>query len=218
MQVNVENIQRETVGTVELPDAIFAGEVSNALLWEQARAQRASKRQGTHKTKGRSEVQGGGAKPFKQKGTGRARQGTSRAPNMVGGGTVHGPRPRDYSYRLPRSARRSALRSALALRVKEGALIVLDQFSLESPRTQSVVEYSGKIGNSVLIVDGENQNLMLSSRNIRKSNYISASALNVFDILKHEKLVMTQAAIDAVVAKASVAGKKAQRDGAEAVA
>jgi large subunit ribosomal protein L4 len=102
--------------------------------------------------------------------------------------------------------------------VKEGALVVLDQFSLEAPRTRTVEEYSGKVGKSVLIVDGDNQNLMLSARNIRKSNYITASALNVFDILKHEKLVMTQAAIDAVVAKASIAGKKAQRDGAEAVA
>ena len=130
MQIDVENIQREKVGTIDLPDEIFMAEVSPALLWEQVKAQRASRRQGTHKTKGRSEVRGGGAKPFKQKGTGRARQGTSRAPQMVGGGTVHGPRPRDYSYRLPRSARRASLRSALALRVREGALVVLEQFQI----------------------------------------------------------------------------------------
>ena len=218
MQVDVENIQREKVGTIDVPDEIFMAEISPALLWEQVKAQRASRRQGTHKTKGRSEVQGGGAKPFKQKGTGRARQGTSRAPHMVGGGTVHGPRPRDYSYRLPRSARRSALRSALALRAREGALVVLDQFEMDGPRTQAVAEYVQKVGHTVLVVDGENNNLNLSSRNLPRAKYLEADALNVFDILKHEKLVLTKAAVELVIAKATAAGKRTTRDSAEAVA
>ncbi len=218
MQVDVENIQREKVGTVELSDAVFAGEISKALLWDIVKSQQASKRQGTHKTKGRSEVRGGGAKPFKQKGTGRARQGSSRSPQMVGGGTVFGPQPRDYGYRLPRSARRSALRSALALRLQEGALIVLDKFEMDSPKTKSVVDYSTKIGKSVLIVDSENNNLNLSTRNIKKTKYLLADALNVYDILNHEKLVVTQAAIDVVVGKSIVDGKKEKRSSAEAAA
>ena len=216
MQVEVENIQREKVGTVELADEIFAGTIRKALLWDIVKSQLASRRQGTHKTKGRAEIRGGGAKPFKQKGTGRARQGSSRSPQMVGGGTVFGPQPRDYGYRLPRSARRSALRSALALRLSEGALIVLDKFELDAPKTKTVVDYAGKVGKSVLIVDAENANLNLSARNIKKTKYLLAEALNVYDILNHEKLVVTQAALDVVVGKAAVEGKKEKRSGAAA--
>src|SRR5690349_19130422 len=124
MQVDVYNVENQPVGKVDLPDEIFAVAINEVLLWEQVKAQRASWRRGTHATKTRAEVSGGGIKPYKQKGTGRARQGSIRAPNHVGGGKVFGPQPRDYSYRLPRSARRAALRSALSLRAKEGALVV----------------------------------------------------------------------------------------------
>ena len=137
---------------------------------------------------------------------------------MVGGGTVFGPQPRDYGYRLPRSARRAALRSALALRAEEGSLVVLEKFELDAPKTKSVVDYAAKVGNSVLIVDAENQNLSLSTRNIKKTKYLLADALNVYDILNHEKLVVTQAALDAVIGKATVNGKKEKRSGAEAAA
>jgi large subunit ribosomal protein L4 len=137
---------------------------------------------------------------------------------MVGGGTVFGPQPRDYGYRLPRSARRSALRSALALRLQEGALVVLDKFELGAPKTKSVVDYAGKVGKSVLIVDSENKNLGLSARNIKKTKYLLADALNVYDILDHEILVVTQAALDVVVGKAAVEGKKEKRANAEAAA
>ena len=109
MQIDIVNLNHEKTGTVDLPEDVFGTEVKTALLWEQVKAQRASKRRGTHDTKTRANVRGGGAKPFKQKGTGRARQGSTRAPNQVGGGVVFGPHPRDYSYRLPRSARRAAL-------------------------------------------------------------------------------------------------------------
>ncbi|HSI04088.1 MAG TPA: 50S ribosomal protein L4, partial [Myxococcota bacterium] len=124
MKVDVFNVENSKVGSVDLPDDVFGAEVNETLLWEMVKAQRASRRRGTAKTKRRGEVSGGGIKPFKQKGTGRARQGSSRAPNHVGGGSVFGPVPRDHSYRLPRSARKVALASALSLRAKGGLMIV----------------------------------------------------------------------------------------------
>lgn len=203
MQVDVINTSKETVSTIELPDEVFAADVNEALMWEQVKAQRASARRGTHSTKTRAHVRGGGAKPFKQKGTGRARQGSTRSPNLVGGGVVFGPHPRDYSYRLPRSARRSALRSALSMRVSENAFYVLDAFELEAPRTKSVVGFVETLGHrSTLIVDFENGNLKLSTRNHPKAKYLAAAGVNVFDILKHEAVVVTKAALDAVVDKA----------------
>ena len=177
-------------------------------MWEQVKAQRASKRRGTHDTKTRADVSGGGAKPFKQKGTGRARQGSTRAPNQVGGGVVFGPHPRDYSYRLPRSARRAALRSALSLRASENAIVVLEGAELEAPKTKAVAQFFGGLeSKSALIVDLENQNLALSTRNLQKAKYIEVDGLNVYDILKHEKLVVTKASLDSIVDRAKKAGK-----------
>ena len=207
MQVDVFNIEKKKVGSVDLPDDVFGAEVSEALLWDQVKAQLASRRRGTHDTKNRGDVSGGGIKPYKQKGTGRARQGSSRAPNHVGGGKVFGPHPRDYSYRLPRSARKAALKSALSLRAKEG-LLVLDQLALEKPRTQAVTAILDKLEvKNALIVDAENANLKLSTRNLGKnaeykSKYLPPSALNVYDVLDHEKLIVTQAAVDALVKRA----------------
>jgi large subunit ribosomal protein L4 len=203
MQLEVHDWKNKKVGTVELPDEVFGAEVKNALLWEEVKAQRASARRGTHKTKKRGEVSGGGIKPFKQKGSGRARQGSIRAPNHVHGGTVFGPQPRDYSYRLPRSARRSALRSVLSLRVKEKNLVVLDQAELKEPKTKTVVELLGKLGtSSALLVDGQNANLFKSVRNLQKSKFVEAKALNVYDVLDHDKLVIAKSALDIVVQKA----------------
>ena len=212
MQVDVFNTEHQKVGKADLPDEIFAAAVKDALLWEQVKAQRASARRGTHATKTRANVSGGGSKPYKQKGTGRARQGSIRAPNHVGGGTVFGPQPRDYSYRLPRAARRAALRSALSLRVKEQGVVVLDKFSLESPKTKTVLTFLEKLGNvSALIVDVQNDGLKLSTRNLVKAKYLEAVALNVYDILNHQKLVFTQAALQDIV-------KKAQAERAQAAA
>ena len=210
MQVDVFDIEHKKVGKAELPEAIFGAEVKEALLWEQVKAQRASRRSGTHATKTRANVSGGGAKPYKQKGTGRARQGSIRAPNHVGGGVVFGPQPRDYSYRLPKTARRSALRSALSLRVKEGALTMLKAFALEKPRTKSVLDYFGKLGHSnVLLVDVGNEGLLLSARNLPKAKGLEASALNVYDILNHAHLVLTEAALREVINKAQATPKGA---------
>lgn len=210
MQHDVINTAGKSVGKVDLPDDVFGVEVKEALLWEMVNAQRASARAGTHKTKKRGEVSGGGAKPMKQKGSGRARQGSSRSPNHVGGGTVFGPVPRDYSYRLPRSARKSALRSALSARAA-GGLIVVDKFDMGDAKTKKVVSFLDAIGSkSALIVDVENDNLKLSTRNLPSSKFIEADAVNVYDILNHEKLVLTQAAVDLVVAKAKKASKAAE--------
>ena len=203
MKIDVYNVENSKVGSVELADDVFGAEVKESLLWEQVKAQLASRRRGTHSTKTRGDVSGGGAKPFRQKGTGRARQGSSRSPNMVGGGVAFGPHPRDYSYRLPRSARRAALKSALSLRVKEGNLMILDTFKLDAPKTKDVASFVERVGaKSVLFVDGGNVNLQRSSRNLPKSKYVEAGGINVRDILNHEKLVLTQAVIEMVVAKA----------------
>lgn len=211
MQYELHNQAAEKVGNVELPDQIFAVEVSPALLWEQVKAQRASKRAGTHATKDRGQVSGGGAKPFKQKGSGRARQGSSRSPIMVGGGVSMGPRPRDYGYRLPRSARRSALRSALSARAADKSLVILDKFELGAPKTQEVKGFLEKLGSkSALIVDTDNGALSLSARNLPKADYIAAEGLNVYDILNHEKLVLTQAALEAVIRRATGANAEAE--------
>jgi len=200
MKVDVVSTGNVKVGSVELPDEIFASDVKEALLWEQVKAQRASRRRGTHDTKTRADVSGGGIKPFKQKGTGRARQGSSRAPNHVGGGKVFGPHPRDYSYRLPKEARRAALRSALSLRTKEKQLTILDKFPLETPKTKAVVEFLATIGHAnTLIVDTDNPKLSRSTRNLPKSKFLAAEGINVYDILLHERLVLTQAALPHVI-------------------
>lgn len=205
MELDVINIEGKKVGSASLPDDVFGVEVNQALLWEMVKSQRASRRAGTHKTKKVGEVSGTGAKPYKQKGTGRARQGSLRSPQFVGGGTVFGPQPRDYSYRLPKSARRAALRSALSDRAKDG-LIILDKFELDAPKTKTVAAFLETLGTpSALIVDVENDTLHVSARNLQKTKSIEAKALNVYDILDHEKLVLTQAAIELVVAKAAKA-------------
>lgn len=197
MQVDVINIEKQKVGSVELPDDIFAVEISEAVVWEQIKAQLASRRRGTHSTKNRGDVSGGGIKPYKQKGTGRARQGSSRAPNHVGGGKVFGPHPRDYSYRLPRSARRAALKSALSLRAKDG-LVILDKLALEAPKTKVLTQVLDRLElKNALIVDADNGNLKKSTRNLGanrcyRAKYLVPEALNVYDILGHQRLVLTE--------------------------
>jgi large subunit ribosomal protein L4 len=203
MNLDVFNTQKKKVGSIELPDDIFAAEVKQGLLWEQVKAQRASRRRGTHDTKTRKDVSGGGIKPYKQKGTGQARQGSIRAPHYVGGGTVFGPHPRDYSYRLPRAGRRAALRIALSLRAKEQNLMVLDTFKVEKPKTKTVIDFLAKFGTeSALIVDVENKNLKLSTRNLTASKFVDVEGLNVYDILDYDKLVLTQAAVPLIVQRA----------------
>jgi large subunit ribosomal protein L4 len=200
MQVNVINNQGKVTGQTELPDDIFSVEVREALLWECVKAQRASWRRGTHATKTRANVSGGGAKPFKQKGTGQARQGSNRAPNHVGGGTVFGPQPRDYSYRLPRTARRAALCSALSLRASEGKIMMLEGSQMAEPKTKAMVSFFATLGNpSNLVVDQDNENLRRSVRNLTHSKCLDVSGLNVYDILNHSTLILTSSALEEII-------------------
>lgn len=217
MQIDVHNTSLEKVGTTELPEEIFSADHKPALLWEQVKAQRASKRSGTHATKDVGQVSGTGAKPFRQKGTGNARQGSRRAPQFVGGGKTMTPRPRDYSYRLPRSARKAALRGALSVRAADKNLLLLDKFELEAPKTKEVNAFLSRLGTkSALIVDVENGNLKLSARNLPRTKYLVAEALNVYDILDHEKLVITKAALEAIIRKAKKSDDASADDAAAA--
>jgi large subunit ribosomal protein L4 len=206
MKVDVFNKEKKKVGDLELPDAVFGIEVNEALLWEQVKAQRASRRAGTHSTKTRATVKGGRAKPYRQKGTGRARQGSTRGPHHVGGAVAMGPRPKDWSYRIPRSARRAALRSALSLRAREEHLLILDGIELEQPKTRAVAELLAAFDvASALIVDVKNDTLRLSAHNLPSSKFVAAEGINVYDILDHDYLVVTQAAVEKVVEKAEKA-------------
>ena len=197
--VDVKNISGDKVGTVELDDAVFAEEINEHLLWETVKWQLAKRRRGTHMTKTRGEVRGTNAKPWRQKGTGRARQGDRKSPIWVGGGITFGPRPRDYGYSMPKKARKKALRGALSLRASEANLIVLDAFPVEGGKTRSVTAALAAVGAgaakdaSVLIVDGsENQDLVRGARNLAKSKWIAPEGLNVYDVLRYSTLVVTR--------------------------
>ncbi len=198
-KIEVKNLDGKTVGDVELDDAVFGVEVNEHLLWESVKQQRANRRAGTHFTKRRNEVRGGGKKPYKQKGTGNARQGSTRAPHYVGGGSVFGPKPRDYSYAMPKKAMAGALRSALSLRTKESKLIVVEEFSLDAIKTARVKQALEKLGaQSALIVDGENEKLAKSARNLADAKYLAQEGLNVYDVLDHETLILTRPVIEAI--------------------
>ena len=188
-------------GEVELNDSIFGIEPNEAVVFEAVMMQRASLRQGTHKTKIRSEVRGGGRKPWRQKGKGRARQGSIRAPQWVGGGTVFGPTPRSYSYKLPKKVRRLAIRSVLSEKVAEGALIVLDQLSFEAPKTKefkNVLENLNADTKTLLVLEAENENAYLSARNMPNVKIIDSNNVNVLDVVSYDKVVITQAALSTV--------------------
>lgn len=187
------NLNREEIGQIEVDDTVFAGEVKRHLFYEVIKWQLAKRRAGTASTKGRNEVIGGGAKPYRQKGTGRARQGSRRAPNHVGGGTVHGPRPRSYAYKLNKQIRRGALRSALALKAAEGKLVVLQDIDLGEVKTKRAAQVFEKLAaGNALVVDGPNNTLELSVRNLPKVKYLPVEGFNLFDVLKYDTLVLTE--------------------------
>src|SRR5690349_6556582 len=161
MKIDVVDLSGSKVGTVDLDDGVFGAEVKEHLLWEVVKMQRASKRAGTHSTKTQKDVRGGGKKPWRQKGTGRARQGSIRAAQWVGGGTVFGPHPRDYSYELPKKVKQGALRSALSLRAKENRLVVLRDFTLSEGKTKRVATVLKTLGAArALIVDARENELL----------------------------------------------------------
>jgi len=197
MQIDIVDVSGKKVGEAALADAIFGAEVKEHLLWEVVKMQQAAKRAGTHSTLTRANVRGGGKKPYKQKGTGNARQGSSRAPNHVGGGTVFGPHPRDYSYTVPKKVKRAALASALSLRVQEKKLVVIDKLSFETPKTKTLASILNTLGlASAVVVDvRDNANLSKSARNLPASKFLAPEGLNVYDILNHPSLVIAAGAI-----------------------
>jgi len=196
---DVYNIEKKKVGDIELSDDVFGAKVNDALFYEVVKMQLASRRRGTHSTKTKAEVRGGGKKPWKQKHTGRARTGSTRNPNWVGGGVAFGPKPRDYSYSVPKKVKKGALRSALSLRAKTKTLTVLDSFKLDAVKTKQVKEILEKFGvESALIIDEKNQSLMLSTRNLAKAKYLPNEGVNVYDVLKYKHLFLTRPAAEKI--------------------
>ena len=192
------NMKGESLGTVDLPDEIFGVEPHADVLHEAVVMQLASRRLGTAKVKGRSEVSGGGKKPYRQKGTGRARQGSIRAAQWVGGGRIFGPSPRSYSYRINKKVRRLALLSALSSRALEANFAVVDSLAMDKPSTKAMVSVleNLKMGNTLVVTSEKDRNVELSARNIPEAMVLTVEGLNVYDILNHEKLLFTESAVD----------------------
>jgi len=200
MVIDVLDKNGSKVAEHELKSDIYEGRINEPLFYEVVKMQLANRRRGTASTKTRAEVRGGGAKPWRQKGSGRARAGTSTSPLWRHGGTVFGPKPRDYSYRMPKKAVRGALKSALRLKVKENRLKVFDSLELDEPRTKAALKVFEKSGltSALIVVDGENPNLKLGVRNLPGFKVLDAGAINVYDILRHEDLVITRGALEKV--------------------
>jgi large subunit ribosomal protein L4 len=199
MKVDVFDIERRKVGDLDLDDAVFGGEVRDHLLYAAVRYQRAKARAGTHESKRRSDVRGGGKKPWRQKGTGRARQGSTRAPHWRGGGTVFGPLTRSHAFKLNKKVRALALMSALARRAKDQALIVLDAFAVDAPKTKKVAEFMQRFELvEMTLVAPRDEALEKSARNLQSVTLLPPEGLNVYDVLRRRHLVLTRAAVEAV--------------------
>jgi len=190
---DVYSLDRKKTGEIDLKDEVFAAPVNEHLFYEVVKAKLASDRSGTHAVKNRSLVSGGGKKPWRQKHTGRARQGSTRASQFVGGGKAMGPKPRDYGYDVPRKVRKAALRSALSLRAQEQKLLIVDRWAPEAPKTSAAAEVLTRLGvKRALVVDGaDNVALARSIRNLAGSDFLATQGLNVYDVLGHEYLVLT---------------------------
>jgi large subunit ribosomal protein L4 len=197
-KVAIYNVSGAQVGELELSDAIFGIEPNQHVLHDAVVMQQASRRQGTHDVKGRSEVRGGGRKPWKQKGTGRARQGSIRSPQWVGGGVVFGPTPRSYAYKLPKKVRRLAIKSALSSKVLGEEIVVLDQLILNQPKTKEFVNIlkNLKVSRKALIVAADyDENVALSARNIPGIKFVTAEGINVLDVVGYDQLIITKDAV-----------------------
>jgi large subunit ribosomal protein L4 len=197
-EIEVRSIGGDVVGKATLDDAIFGAQVNVPVMHQVVRAQLAAARSGTHKTKRRGEVSGGGKKPWRQKGTGRARQGSTRAPHWTGGGVVFGPQPRSYEMKVPRKVRALALRSALSDRAREGRIAVVDSLAFDAPKTKDAIkalESLGVSGKSLLVLEERNDTIGLSFRNLPDTHVILVDQLNTYDILNADWVVFTQAAL-----------------------
>jgi len=203
-------------GSVELDPVVFEAPVRPHLFHAEVRRQLALRQRGTHSTRNRAGVSGGGVKPWRQKGTGRARQGSIRAPQWTGGGVVFGPVPRSHAHELPKKVRRAALRGALSLRRQEGALIAVDSLALEEPKTRRVVELLGKFGldgsaTVLIVVAGEDPALERAARNLPWVSVLRVAGLNVYDVLRHQRLLVTRDALDAIHARLGDAPAQEER-------
>lgn len=200
-KLTLVNQEGSKVGDIELSDSVFGIEPNNNVLYDVVIMQQAEKRQGTHATKNRAAVRGGGRKPWRQKGTGRARQGSIRSPQWVGGGVVFGPTPRNYSYKMPKKVRRLALKSAYSTKVKEENFIVVDTITIDTPKTKDMVAILNnlEVGKKVLIVTNEyDDTVTRSARNIPGVTVKTVTEVKVLDILGHDKLIMTKEAAEKV--------------------
>lgn len=195
--VDVRNMQGGVIGQIELNNSVFGIEANEHVMHLAVVRHLASLRRGTHDTKTRAEVRGGGKKPWKQKGTGRARQGSRRSPQWKGGGVVFGPTPRSYKIGMPKKVRRLALRSALSSKLQDGQLIILDQLAIDAPKTKTIVAMLTALNvSSALLVTGETvQNVALSSRNIPGVSAVDANNMNVYNLLQHKSVILTRDAV-----------------------
>jgi large subunit ribosomal protein L4 len=203
-KVKVHNLSGKAVGEIELSDAVFDAIVNESVLYDVLKAQLASKRKGAASAQTRAEVTATKRKMYKQKGTGNARHGSRRAPIFVGGGTVHGPKPRDFGYRPPRKMRIGALKGALSLKLREGQLRVVENFELDEIKTKKLVEVLGKlqVDGGALIVDGkDNDKLRMSARNLQNHSVLPPEGVNLYDLLRHQHVVLTRGAVEALEAR-----------------
>lgn len=200
-KVDLYNIEGKVVGDYELADSIYEIEPNEEAVYQVVKAQLANKRQGTSKTKDRSEVRGGGKKPWRQKGTGRARHGSSRSPIWVGGGVTFGPTPRSYNLSINKKVKRLALKSVLSAKASSGNIFVIEDLALDAPKTKTVVNMFAGIDipeNALVVIDHTEDNAKLSIRNIANVDYAYFNTINVYDILRHNALVLTKAAADKI--------------------
>jgi len=194
---DVFNIEKKKVAEVDLNDAVFSADVNEAVMYDVVKMQRAAKRSGTASTKTRSDISGGGKKPWRQKGTGRARAGTSRSPIWRSGGTVFGPHPRDYSYSMPKKMRKKALISALSMKFKDNKMLILKDFPMEkiSTKTFKNVFDLFELKKALFVLDDNNEVLLKSSRNLKNVKMIRSEGINVYDILNHEHLILLEPSV-----------------------
>ena len=196
--VSVYNIEGKEVGSIELNDAVFGVEINEHLVHMAVVNQLANNRQGTQSAKTRSEVSGGGRKPWRQKGTGHARQGSTRAPQWTGGGIVFAPKPRDYSFKMNKKEKKLALLSALTSKAADNKIVVLDEFKLDEIKTKKFAEVMNnlKVSKALVVLEGENKNVVLSGRNIPTVKVSATNEINTYDVLKYDTLVVTKAAVE----------------------
>ena len=196
--VKVYDIEGKEVETLELNDAVFGVEINEHIMHKAVVGQLANNRQGTQSAKTRSEVSGGGRKPWRQKGTGHARQGSTRSPQWTGGGVVFAPKPRDYSFKMNKKEKRIALLSALSSKVADNKIVVLDAFNLDEVKTKKFAEVMSnlKVDKALVVIEGENKNVVLSGRNIPSVKVTATNEINTYDVLKYTTLVVTKAAVE----------------------